>query len=73
MENVPVNISKRMKATWGERISGILASYENYTRIVCGDFQSPNPSWVDHDDKWFKFKHKLILRREVLPNYCVHY
>ncbi|KAE9444857.1 hypothetical protein C3L33_23245, partial [Rhododendron williamsianum] len=73
MENVPVNISKRMKATWGERISGILASYENYTRIVSGDFQSPNPSWVYHDYKWHKFQYKLINRREGLPNYCVHY
>lgn len=34
--NVPENTSQKMMATWDERISGILTSYENYIRNVCG-------------------------------------
>lgn len=70
-ENVPENISKNMMATWEARISGILTSYNNYTRNVCGDLQSPNP-WLAHEQKWDKFKSK-IRRKEGIPYYCVHY
>lgn len=71
--NVPENISKRMMATWEERISGILTSYENYTRYVCGDFQSPTPMdcFRAHEEKWEKFQSKLL--REEGNYYCVHY
>ncbi len=71
--NVPENISKKMMATWEERISGILTSYENYTRYVCGDFQSPNPRdcFRAHEEKWDKFKSKLISGEGNY--YCVHY
>lgn len=68
--NVPEKLNKKMLATWEERISGILTSYENYTRNVCDNFQSPNP-WLAHEQKWDKFKLKL-RRREGFPYYCVH-
>ncbi|XP_017985382.1 PREDICTED: probable DNA-directed RNA polymerase [Theobroma cacao] len=73
--NVPENISKKMMATWEERISGILTSYDNYTRIVCGDLKSPNPMdlWIAHEKKWEKFKLKLRSGGKGIPNYCVHY
>ncbi|CAA2953967.1 DNA-dependent RNA polymerase [Olea europaea subsp. europaea] len=32
--NVPENISKKMKATWEERITGLVTSYEDYTRYI---------------------------------------
>ena len=68
--NVPDNISKKMQSTWDEKISGILSSYENYTRIVCDDLRSPNhrDCWQAHEQKWDKFQKKLIS-----GNYCVHY
>ena len=71
--NIPENISKKMMATWEERIQGILTSYDNYTRNVCGDCQSPKPMdcWFAHDDKWFKFKYKL-QRKEGDANYSLH-
>lgn len=73
--NVPENISKKMMATWKERISGILTSYENYTRNVCGgDFQSKNPMdfWHAHEKRWVEYQ--LKLRRESgQPYYCLHY
>lgn len=72
MANVPENISNKMKATWEERISGILTSYENYTRNVCGNFQSTKECWQAHEQKWNKFKLKL-RSFEGLPYYCVHY
>ena len=70
--NVPENISKKMMATWEERILGILTSYENYTRNVCGDFKSPMEGWQAHEQKWDKFKLKLS-RRDGEQYYCVHY
>lgn len=70
--NVPKNISKKMMATWEERISGILTSYENYSRNVCSDFQSPNPSWLAHELKWDEFQFKLRTI-DGYPSYCVHY
>lgn len=71
--NIPENISKKMMATWEERISGILTSYENYTRNVCGNYQSPNPSkcFLAHEEKWQKFQFKLTSKKG-LPYYCVH-
>lgn len=71
--NVPENISKKMLATWEERISGILTSYDNYTRYVCGDLKSSNPRFrfQAHKEKWDKFK--LNLLRKSKNNYCVHY
>lgn len=71
--NIPENISKKMMATWEERIKGILTSYDNYTRNVCGDCQSPNPMdcWIAHNDKWFKFMFKL-QRKEGDTNYSLH-
>lgn len=75
--NVPENISKKMRETWGERIKVILASYENYTRNVCGgDFHnSRNPiheSAQAHKEKWDQFKDQL-KSKEGFPYYCVHY
>ncbi|GLU24484.1 hypothetical protein SLE2022_404150 [Rubroshorea leprosula] len=72
--NIPEKLSKKMLATWEERISGILTSYENYTRNVCGDLKSPNPKncWKAHEKKWDNFKSKLKVEGET-PYYCVHY
>lgn len=70
--NVPENISKKMMATWDKRISGILTSYENYTRHVCGDFQSPMEGFNAHEKKWVDFKSKLI-KVDGMKYYCVHY
>lgn len=72
--NVPENISKKMMATWDERITGILTSYENYIRNVCGDFQSPNPMdcWQAHESKWNSFQLKLRSEKGI-PHNCVHY
>ena len=69
---VPENISKNMRASWEERISGILTSYENYTRYVCGDFKSTVDCWQAHEEKCNKFKLKL-RSGEGIPYYCVHY
>jgi len=71
--NVPENISKKMMATWEERISGILTSYEYYTRNVCGDYHSSNPKdcWLAHEQKWEKFQLKL-RSEEGFPYYSVH-
>lgn len=70
--NVPENISKKMMATWEERILGILTSYENYTRYVCGNFQSTNARdcFRAHERKWEKFKSELSSEGN---RYCVHY
>lgn len=59
--NVPENISKKMKATWGERITGLVTSYEDYTRYVSGNYRSPNPRecWEAHEQKWDKFQLQL--------------
>ncbi|CDP17432.1 unnamed protein product [Coffea canephora] len=73
-DNVPKKINKKKMKPWDERISGIMTSYDNYTRIVCGDFKSPNPKdYRDaHEKKWEYFQSKL--RGEVgKPYYCVHY
>lgn len=75
--NVPENISKKMRDTWGERIKVILASYENYTRNVCGGvfYNSKNqiPDGVQaHKEKWEQFKDQL-KSKEGFPYYCVHY
>lgn len=70
--NIPDNISKKMMSTWDERISAILTSYENYTRIVCGDFKTTKDGWQAHQLKWDKFQLKL-KRMEGIPNYSLHY
>lgn len=75
--NVPENISKKMRETWGERIKVILASYENYTRNVCGgDFHNSRNPILDgaqaHKEKWDQFKDQL-KSKEGFPYYCVHY
>jgi sulfatase maturation enzyme AslB (radical SAM superfamily) len=72
--NIPENISKKMKATWEERILGILTSYENYTRSICGDFQFSDPKygWKVHEKKWNKFQLK-VKGRGGIPKYCVHH
>ena len=72
--NVPQNISKKMMATWEERISGILTSYEEYICNVCGDMKSSDPMylWDAHDQKWENFKLKIRGGNQI-PYYCVHY
>jgi hypothetical protein len=72
--NVPENISKKMKATWGERITGLVTSYEDYTRYVSGNYRSPNPRecWEAHEQKWEKFQLQLRGGDEI-PYFCVHY
>lgn len=70
--NVPEKISKKMLATWEERISGILTSYDNYTRNVCGHFKTPKDGWEAHQQKWEIFQLKL-RRSKDFPYYCVHY
>lgn len=70
--NVPENISKKMMATWEKRISGILTSYENYTRHVCGDFQSPMVGFQAHEQKWEDFM-SMLRKADGIPYYCVHY
>lgn len=71
--NIPDNISKKMLSTWDEKISAILTSYENYTRIVCGDFKTTKDGWEAHQQKWEKFKFKLRRKDEEIPYYCLHY
>ncbi len=73
--NVPENITKNMRATWEARISGLLTSYENYIRNVCGNLQSPNPMdcWQAHELKWEKFILMLKKKGKEFPYYCVHY
>ncbi|XP_050217571.1 probable DNA-directed RNA polymerase [Mercurialis annua] len=72
MANVPSKISAKTKATFDERIAGILTSYKDYIRNVCGDFHNPGDCWKAHEEKWEKLK--LQLRsREGAPYYCVHY
>lgn len=66
-----------MRETWGERIKVILASYENYTRNVCGgDFKNSRNPILDgaqaHKEKWDQFKDQL-KSKEGFPYYCVHY
>lgn len=70
--NIPDNISKKMMSTWDKRISAILTSYDNYTRIVCGDFQTTKDGWQAHQLKWEKFQLKL-KRMEGIPYYSLHY
>lgn len=72
--HVPEQISKKMRDTWTVKITGILNSYNNYTRKVCGNLKSPNPrcSWLAHEQKWDEFKLKLRAR-DGIPYYCVHY
>lgn len=71
-KNVPENISKKMRDTWGERITGILASYNNYTRNVCGHFETVEEGWLAHEQKWNQFKDQLKSKKDS-PYYCVHY
>lgn len=69
--NVPKSITKNKNkmATWNQKITVILNSYENYTRIVCGDSlsnKSDDDLWNAHKIKWEEFKSKLN------GEYCVH-
>ena len=57
--DMPEKGSKQQKATWEEKISVILSSYETYSRIVCGDYQEDNGAWIAHEKKWEKFRAKL--------------
>ena len=74
MQNIPENISNKMRKTWEERISGILTSYENYTRNVCGNSKSTNPRacFQAHELMWEKFWFQ-IKKHSSTPYYCVHY
>jgi len=70
----PEMLTKNMRASWDARITRILTSYEEYTRIVCCDKSHDNSRvcWNAHEQKWDDFKFKL-KRREYLPYYCVHH
>lgn len=72
--NVPENITKRMKATWEERNSRILTSYDNYKRHVCGHLKSSNPMdyWEAHEKKWENFQF-MLKNMGANPYYCVHH
>ena len=74
--NIPENISKKMRETWGERIKVILASYANYTRNVCGGDFNKSENTINgldaHMKKWDEFKDQL-KSKNGLPYYCVHY
>ncbi|KAF3452229.1 hypothetical protein FNV43_RR08327 [Rhamnella rubrinervis] len=73
--NVPAEkMSKKMRETWDERISGTLSSYENYIRNVCGNVQYSDhvKCWQAHEEKWEKFQLKL-MKEEGSSYYCVHY
>nr|QHB79551.1 DNA-dependent RNA polymerase [Sesuvium portulacastrum] len=72
-ENKPEKQSKRESYIWDEKISGILSSYDHYTRLVCGNFQSQNSSWAAHEEKWNFFASKLVSTEEVAYNYCLHH
>lgn len=45
-----------MMDTYHDKIKGILTSYENYTRYICGD---SNPSWEAHVKKWDNFQRQI--------------
>lgn len=63
--------SNSMKDTWNEKINGILTSYENYTRDICGD---SNPSWEAHVQQWDNFQRQIQQKSDGSGfNYCVHY
>lgn len=64
---------QKMKATWDKRISVILESYEDYTRIVCGDFDIPEDGWFQHKYKWNFFSSRLCSSEKEIQNYSVHY
>ena len=70
--SIPETISKNKMKPWEDRISVILSSYENYTRLVCGTVKNPKKAWEAHERKWDKFKLQQH-RRDGLPSYCVHY
>lgn len=71
-KHIPENLNKNMKATWEKRISGILSSYENYTRQVCGK----SSNWNSHEERWLEFK-RLVngdhLKNIQIQNHSVHY
>lgn len=65
-KNIPSNISKKMRESWEENISGILTCYETYTSKVCGH------SLTELDKRWENFQ--LQLRNDPSKlNYSVHY
>lgn len=75
-KNVPDGkMSKKMRETWDERISGTLSSYENYIRNVCGDvkYSDPVKCWEAHDLKWMKYYYNLTKGIDSTDNYIVHY
>lgn len=75
-KNIPDGkMSKKMRATWDERISGTVSSYENYIHNVCGsvNYSDPVKCWEAHDAKWKDFNLFLTRMCEHHTNYIVHY
>lgn len=75
-ENIPENTNGRMLATWEERISGILTSYEAYISHVCGGTQSSNiiEFLQAHNQKWDEFKNNISETAvNGYINYSLHY
>lgn len=75
-KNIPDGkMSKKMRATWDERISGTVSSYENYIHNVCDsvNYSDPVKCWEAHDAKWKEFNYSITKMCEHHTNYIVHY
>lgn len=73
-KNVPLQLNKKQRITWDDKISAIITNYKKYIRDVCGDVQSTKSEdhWNAHLDKWDRFKYKLNNKHREI-NYSVHY
>lgn len=70
--NIPENLVRSKRQIWEERINTILTSYENYTRLVCGEYKNPKRGFDAHLEKFQKFDQQLQGKADV-PINCVHY
>lgn len=75
-KNIPNKISKTMKKSWEERISGILNAYETYVSHVSRQSSTSTKTelqkcWDEHQKRWYKFQYRTIPFEDK-PHYCVH-
>lgn len=72
VKNIPKNIGKAKMKVWGERIKTIMFSYNKYTSLVCGQYETPEEGWSSHRVKYTHFSN-LMKEDPNLPNYSLHY
>lgn len=72
LENIPKKISSSKRKTWEEKINTIVNTYENYTRIVCGEYENNKKGWSMHQAKYKDFT-RMMERKLGIPLYSVHY